>query len=648
MEQGLPVHRVPGAKRSGIFAYTQELDAWLANTPGLEDNEPDQLGVSTDEEAVAAESGLGSFHGNEDLHLHPSASTAASRTRLIAFFSGLAVGILLLALFLFFYSRYKQSSGFVSNQRSLSIQQLNFWRGTVQAARFRPNGEDVVYGATGDDSKSLQLYETSLTRPESSPLPGSGVQLLNVSQSSTLAILLNPQFIGPFMQSGTLAVKGLYEDRPLTISPNVGWADWGADNSTLYYTLTDQKGCTWIEAYSQDSHQTRRIYPSSASSDNQYTHIRVSPNGEMLAFEQRRGMDIGGEVVILRISGGTPTVSRYYGSLSGLAWPPNGKEVWFTAAEKGQLRSIYALRVHGGERVVYQVPDTLSIQDISKNGDVLVTRDFTTSDAVVRRLDQNSSDIDLSLFDWSQMGDISGDGKKVAIFENGDSIRKPSVFLREVGGGPATNLGEATAPIYFSPDGNSLLALSNDKCARVLLLSPEKQTQILTRANLCAYRAIWAPDGHHIVFDATEQGHNSRCFFQTIGGADARPFSVEGMHCPLVSPDGRFALAQNETELFKISIDASQTPVKVKVPLPNAGRIRPIRWLTDNKIVVNDGPMQELLTADLVTGKTNAIQVNLPTRFKSIFALKVSSDLKSIAYSGYSSTSELFLIRGLQ
>src|SRR6266571_336253 len=30
-EKGLPVHRVPGGKRHAVFAYREEIDAWLAN-----------------------------------------------------------------------------------------------------------------------------------------------------------------------------------------------------------------------------------------------------------------------------------------------------------------------------------------------------------------------------------------------------------------------------------------------------------------------------------------------------------------------------------------------------------------------------------------------------------------------------------------
>jgi phage terminase Nu1 subunit (DNA packaging protein) len=35
-ERGLPVHRVPGGKRGGVFAYTSELQAWLLNEQNQE------------------------------------------------------------------------------------------------------------------------------------------------------------------------------------------------------------------------------------------------------------------------------------------------------------------------------------------------------------------------------------------------------------------------------------------------------------------------------------------------------------------------------------------------------------------------------------------------------------------------------------
>src|SRR5262249_57525627 len=33
-KRGLPVHRVPGGQRQAVFAYTEEIDAWLVSQDG--------------------------------------------------------------------------------------------------------------------------------------------------------------------------------------------------------------------------------------------------------------------------------------------------------------------------------------------------------------------------------------------------------------------------------------------------------------------------------------------------------------------------------------------------------------------------------------------------------------------------------------
>jgi hypothetical protein len=119
------------------------------------------------------------------------------------------------------------------------------------------------------------------------------------------------------------------------------------------------------------------------------------------------------------------------------------------------------------------------------------------------------------------------------------------------------------------------------------------------------------------------------------------------MRCSLVSPDGRYALAQNESELFKVAIDGSQTPVKINVPTGNANMLQPIRWLTENKVAVTDGPKLDLLILDLTTGKENAISYKTPAQSGNVSAVRVSNDMRTVAYSAYGPKSDLILLRGL-
>jgi Tol biopolymer transport system component len=382
-----------------------------------------------------------------------------------------------------------------------------------------------------------------------------------------------------------------------------------------------------------------------------YSHVRISPDGKRIAFEVHDGaeMAMGGRVVLLDLVRKKQVASQYFSNLAGLAWPPNNKEVWFTAASKGMARGLHAIDANGHERLVYQAPVALTLQDISANGDVLATRDMAGSKVFLQSKTDNAQDSDLSIFDWSALGDISSDGKTVALLDSGDVLRRPGIYLRNATGGPATNLGEATAPVAFSPDGKSLLALSNDSCPHAVLLSTEQRPQMLTRSNLCVSHALWSTDARHILFDASEPGHKSRCYQQTLGQNDARPFTDEGTFCALASPDGKYALIEKEDSFFKIALDGKHPPLKIKLPADNS----PIRWLTDDKILLDkstnsNGSEIALATYDLRTGQVQSSTLPLSQHLDCIFTVKSSTDRKRIAYSGYGLLSDLFLLRGLR
>jgi len=55
-ERGLPVHRIPGGQRRGVFAYRQELDAWLAGADLSEEEANEEDGIA---EPISEESSPG-------------------------------------------------------------------------------------------------------------------------------------------------------------------------------------------------------------------------------------------------------------------------------------------------------------------------------------------------------------------------------------------------------------------------------------------------------------------------------------------------------------------------------------------------------------------------------------------------------------
>ena len=74
-------------------------------------------------------------------------------------------------------------------------------------------------------------------------------------------------------------------------------------------------------------------------------------------------------MVVVDLSGKKTTLAGPFNSEQGLAWSPDGTEVWFTASHVIE-RELYAVGLSGKLRRVAAVPGNLTLRDISKSGRV--------------------------------------------------------------------------------------------------------------------------------------------------------------------------------------------------------------------------------------------------------------------------------------
>ena len=80
---------------------------------------------------------------------------------------------------------------------------------------------------------------------------------------------------------------------------------------------------------------------------------RFSPRGDRIAFiDHPRQGDDGGPVAVVDLSGRKSTLTPMYASADGLAWSPDGSEIWFTAAETGGNRALRPWRRSGRSPVL--------------------------------------------------------------------------------------------------------------------------------------------------------------------------------------------------------------------------------------------------------------------------------------------------------
>jgi len=94
-----------------------------------------------------------------------------------------------------------------------SFHRLTFRRGHIWSARFTPDGQTVVYGASWD-GKPVQLFSTRPGNPESVPLSLPSADVLSVSSAGELALCLGRHSIGPWETKGTLARSPLSGSAP--------------------------------------------------------------------------------------------------------------------------------------------------------------------------------------------------------------------------------------------------------------------------------------------------------------------------------------------------------------------------------------------------------------------------------------------------
>jgi hypothetical protein len=115
---------------------------------------------------------------------------------------------------------------------SPSYHQVTFRRGMVRLARLAPDGQTIVYSATWEGNPS-EVFSTRSGSVASRSLGLTGAEILAVSSSGEMAVLLGSRQIQSWMYTGTLARVALAGGAPREILENVQWAEWAPNGDSL-------------------------------------------------------------------------------------------------------------------------------------------------------------------------------------------------------------------------------------------------------------------------------------------------------------------------------------------------------------------------------------------------------------------------------
>ncbi|MGE5414971.1 MAG: hypothetical protein ACM3NW_12400, partial [Syntrophomonadaceae bacterium] len=458
-----------------------------------------------------------------------AAAVPAARRRWIG--PALAAAVLALALGLVAGYHSGKKAGYVPPP---NYQQLTFRRGELYTARFAPDGQTVIYAAAWD-GRPVEIFATRTDRPESRIFGLVGADVASISKSGEMLVFVDRHIEEAFIRAGTLAQVSVSGGvAPREISTDVQWADWGPDGAS-YAIVRDVNSRNQLEyPAGKVLHQTTGWI----------SHPRVSPAGDAVAFlDHPIRRDDGGSVVVVDRSGKKTVLAGVYSSVQGLAWSPDGKEVWFTGTRTGGNRAVHAVTLSGSERLLARVTESLTLQDIAKDGRVLVSHDVIRI-GVLGKGPGDAKERDLSWLDWSAAFDLSGDGRMLLFSETGEgSGPEYSCFIRGTDGSPPVRLGDGVA-MSISPDGRWVSANTPRAEHPQLWLYPTGagDKKLLPTGNLeVESSGDWLHDGKRLVFTASEPGHGSRIFLIDTAGGNPRALTPEGYRLVprTVSPDDK-------------------------------------------------------------------------------------------------------------
>jgi len=438
----------------------------------------------------------------------------------------------------------------------------------------------------------------------------------------------------------TLARVPLGGGAPREILDLVLWADWTPDGSEL-------------AVVKRDGGKQRIEFPIGKvvyETSDELSHVRVSPRGDWLAFEDHEPNAFlsGGALAVVDRSGRRRVLTKDWADLYGIAWRPDGAEVWFTAARKsGELKALYAVTLEGKERLVARMLGQIDLMDIGHDGRVLLTHPSFGSELVALPPGA-SAERDITWLGLSRVGDLSASGDLVLFTELPEGGATGGfTYLRKTDGSPAVRLGEGQA-LALSPDGKWALALRLSPSRLVLLPTGVGEAKTLPGSGLTHFSGSWFPDSKRVVFMAESAGEE-RLYEQAIDGGEPRTIGAPGLGFPRASPDGRVLLARRQDAWVLVAVDGGGPRTCPGVEPEDA----PLTWSADGRSLYV--ARRERLTAtifrvDLGTGRrTRVSEVGArdPAGVDSP-EVSVTPDGRAYAYSYFRNLADLYLVDGLK
>jgi DNA-binding winged helix-turn-helix (wHTH) protein/Tol biopolymer transport system component len=519
-----------------------------------------------------------------------------------------------------------------------TFHRITFRRGALNSARFAPDGQ-VVYSAAWEGAPR----ELQVTRSD-----GRDFRTLDIKDAMVVGVSNSGEVA--FLRAGVLARAPLAGGPAKEVLKEVGVADWTADGRDFALTR-------WESIKTKIEFPVGRVLTETPAKVNR---LRISPDGRYVAYTEHPVLaDDRGSVVVVDRDGRRVASSPEWASLDGLAWSPDGREVFFTASEAGADNSLRSLSLDGKVRLVLSGTGRFVVHDTAPDGRILLERASFRAEVVFRRA-KESEDHDLSWLDFSAVVAISPNGDSVLFYESGEGGGPEyTTFLRKTDGSPPVRLGAGRA-LDLSPDGRFVLSVDirNPSGLELTPTGPGEIRHVRVPGIAAHEDAGFLADSTRIFVTGRDAAGKRATWLTDVQGREPRLLPLPDgriLRQNTFSPDGsRFVASCPEGVGYGGSC-FYDTALGKPTPVPGAHKM----WVaidvdTQGRLYFRDrstDKAESLLRLDPGTGKVTTLAELAPRDRAGVFGVldvNVAADGEAWAYTFQRRLSDLHIVTGLK
>jgi len=445
------------------------------------------------------------------------------------------------------------------------FRQLTFRGAGIGTARFAPDGQTIVFSSQ-TEGKPPEILSMRLDSPEARSLGLPPAQIMSISSTGQMAILLAPRFAlgpraghlafeqlsqrDPFLLAGTLAQAPLGGGAPREILDDVAFADWDVGG----------RGLAVVHRFGNRYRLEHPIGTPVFEGEKDFlNHPRFSSRG-LLAFKDWDEMYV-------KEAGSPPRRIQSQGADVEIAWSEPSSEIWSSVGPGSSALHgeafINAFTPGGRERTVQRLPGDFILYDIAPDGRVLLGRLIETTE-ILGSFPDEPRERNLSVFETSEAVSLSAAGDVLLV---GDLNIVEFGYVRRTDGSEPRRVSADCAAASLSLDGRLFLCVENDGFAIAPTGPGEKRR--LGRGGVSTEvtdlgRCKFFPDGKRIYFAGVAADGKDRIWVQDLDGGKPRGVTPDGVRRPVVVGEGRSLCARAaDGAWYLYPVDETGEPRKV-------------------------------------------------------------------------------------